>query len=169
MYKRIFLILLCLLCFGCNDKKGTNQFIEEFKKYNGDYIKLELENADMVHYSDVDEINKIIKSGTGVIFVGKASDNLSRRAVDVLLQASDSTDLDSIYYLNSLDGVLGLDKVESLNVPLVLFVLDGDVVSYHIGTIDNKIDLSEDETIELYNQYLEGIHKVLQDACDESC
>ena len=35
--------------------------------------------------------------------------------------------------------------------------------------IDDKVDLSEDETIDLYNIYLEGIHKVLQDACNESC
>ena len=64
---------------------------------------------------------------------------------------------------------MGIDEIENKNIPLVLFVLEGKIEAYHVGTIEDKVELSEDETIDLYNSYLDCIHKVLQDACDESC
>ena len=168
--KIIFIICLCLLCIGCTDKnKKTNKFEQEIKKYNDSNIKVELNNVDIVKYVNKEKINKIIKSDTGVIMIGNTNDDITRRAISVLLDSAGNTDLNTIYYINSIDGIEGIDNIENKNIPLVLFVLDGEILDYHIGTLDNKIDLTEDETIELYNIYSEGIHKVLQDACDESC
>lgn len=165
----LFLIFLIFLCCGCDKEGGNNQFVKEYEKYNNDYYKLDLGDTSIFRYSEVDEINKIIKEGTGVIFIGSPKDNLSRRVVDVLFSVADNTDLSDIYYIDSLDEIDGIDNIDGKGIPLVLFVLDGEIVSYRVGTVDNKVDLSEDEEIELYNFYSDGVHKVLQDACDESC
>ena len=169
MFKKFVIILLCFLCVGCNSEKKKVSFKDEYEKYNGDYIEVSLENTDIIENSDVSSINKIIESGTGVILIANKKDNLSRRAVSVLMEASSNTDLDKIYYIDSIEGIVGIDEIENKNIPLVLFVLDGKIEAYHVGTIEDKVELSEDETIDLYNSYLDGIHKVLQDACDESC
>lgn len=170
--KNVILIIFCLiLCVGCNNTKKTDaiKFKEEYEKYNDTKVELEIDEDNIITYGSVDKINKIISSGTGVIFIGDPKDNLSRRALNILLQAADNTDLDIIYYIDSLDEIKGLEDVEKLKVPIVINVLEGDITSYYVGTIDDKEDLTEDEELELYNIYSNGIHEVLQDACDERC
>lgn len=168
--KRLLLIvIICFICIGCKDNKDKNKFQVEYEKYNDNYIKLDLSKGNIVEYSDLDKINSIIGNGSGVIFIGDAKDNLSRRVVDVLLSVADNTGLNKIYYYDSLDGINGIDSIENKKIPLVLFVFEGEVLDYHVGTIDDKVELSEDEVIELYNKYSLGVHKVLNDACDESC
>ena len=169
-FKKLFsafcLFLICFLCVGCTkEEKKVSLFQKEFSKYDD----VELENVNIVQDSSVKEINQILKDGTGVIFIGNASDELSREAVSVLLSASDNTDLKKIYYLDDYQSIDGLDEVENIKIPMVLFVLDGKIEKYHIGTIDDVVDLDDDKLMELYNIYLDGIHVVLQDTCDESC
>ena len=169
MYKKLLIVFLCFLCIGCGKKESVNQFKKEYEKYNDEYFKLNLSEDDEVVYSTTSEVNKIIKSGTGVIFFGSPKDNLSRVVVDILLDVVNNTDLDHIYYLDNLDGITGIDNIEGKKIPLVLFVLDGKIVSYHVGTVNDKVELSDDEIVELYNLYSDGVHQVLQDACDENC
>lgn len=169
MYKKFLIVFFCFLLVGCNEKSNKNLFKDEYEKYNGKYVDVELENTDIIEYSNVDNVNELLKSGTGVVLVSNPKDDVSRVAVSVLLEAAGNTDLDKIIYIDSLDGIDGVDNIDNIDIPLVLFILDGKVMSYHVGTIDKKVDLDEDEHLELYNTYLEGIHQVLQDACDESC
>lgn len=169
MYKKLLIVIFCLLCIGCGKKESVNQFKKEYEKYNDKYFQLNLNEDDEVVYGTTSKINKIIKSGTGVIFFGSPKDNLSRVVVDILLDVVNNTDLDHIYYLDNLDGITGIDNIESKKIPLVLFVLDGKIVSYHVGTVHDKVELTDDEVVELYNLYSDGVHQVLQDACDESC
>ena len=113
-----------------------------------------------------DEIINEFKEKTGVIFIGSPKNDLSRVAIKTLLEASDSTDLTTIYYVDKIDNIEGIDDKK---IPMVINVLDGEIVSYHMGTINDSNKLSEDEELELYNIYLDGIHEVLQDSCDERC
>ena len=166
MKKKLYIIVLCLLCCACNK---TKSFKEEYEQYNNKYLKIELTNTKIIKHSTSDEINKLIKEKTGVIFIGSPKNNQSRKAIEVLLQAAENTGLDKIFYLDSTKELKGLDEIENKEIPLILFVLDGKIVKNHQGTINNKEELSEDETIELYNTYTDGIHKVLQDACDDEC
>lgn len=169
--KKIIIMLLCLLCIACEKKEfeenDSVKFKNEYEQYNDEYIALDISEANLIYYSDIDEINQVIQSGTGVIYIGQPEDNVSRKAIDVLLGVTHNTDLDKIYYVNSLDGLTGVNHLEGLEelnagmIPLVLFVKDGEIVHYHLGTIDNKTELSEDEMIKLYNIYLEGLQKVL--------
>lgn len=169
MYKKFLIIFICILLVGCDDKKNVDVFKDEYEKYNDKYVEVKLNNTDIVEYANLDDVNEILENGTGVVLVSNPQDDISRVAVSVLLEASSNTDLDKIVYIKSLDGINDVETLENVDVPLVLFVLDGKIMSYHSGTIDKKVDLTEDEHLELYNTYIEGIHQVLQDACDESC
>lgn len=167
--KKILLISICLLLIsGCSSKEKTDaiKFKEEYEKYNDSKIELEIDENNIITYATTEEINKIIKEKTGVIFIGNPKDNLSRTAIKTLLEASDSTDLTTIYYIDKIDNIEGIEEKKT---PLVLNVLEGEVVSYHTGTINDDTSLSEDDELELYNIYLDGIHEVLQDSCDERC
>jgi hypothetical protein len=170
-YWKVLVILLCFFCVGCGREKETDalKFKKEYEAYNDEYISLDLASNNLIEYSSTDEVNDLIKSGTGVVYFGCAVDNLSRRVVDVLFSAVGSSNLEKIYYLDSLDGVEGIEGIGGTEMPMVLFVLRGEIVLYHIGTIDDKVELDDEETVELYNIYLDGIHKVLEDACDERC
>ncbi len=169
MYKKILIIIICLLCCACFQKEETSPFKEEWEKYNGKYLKLELENTNIIKLSTTSEINKVIEKGTGVIFIGNPKNNLSRRAISILLEVANNTDLEKIYYLDNYDEINNIQSIENIKIPLVLFVVEGKIVNYRVGTVEDKEELTDDETIELYNFYLEGVHQVLQDACDERC
>ena len=57
-----------------------------------------------------------------------------------------------------------------LYVPMVLFVKDGEVVSYHLSTVDSQedpsISLNDSQRDELYNIYLDGINNVVGGVCN---
>ena len=161
--RNLIIVIICIICCACTNK---NKFKEEYEKYNNEYTKIELEDTSIIKYSNKEEINKIIKEKTGVIYFGNPKDNLSRKAIETLLSAAINTGLDKIYYLETKKEI---KEVENKQIPLVVFVLEGKIVSEHQGTIDNKSNLTEDETIKLYNIYTEGIHQVLQDTCEEEC
>lgn len=167
----VLLIVMFSLCIGCGNNEQTDalKFKNEYEKYNDSKIELEIDDDNIIKYSNLDSINDIIANGTGVIFIGNPSDNLSRVAIEILLQAADSTDLDTIYYYDKVDDIKGLEEVENLKVPLVINVLEGEIKSYKVGTVSDKTKLNEEEEMDLYNIYLEGIHEVLQDSCDERC
>lgn len=169
MNKKILIItLIFVLLIGCTKKEQTNalKFKEEYEKYNNTKIKLEISEDNIIKYATKKEINEIIKTKSGVIFIGSPQDDLSRVAIKYLLDASESTDLEKIYYTKDASDI---EEIEDTKIPIVIYVLDGKIVSTHNGTIKDKTKLSEDEEIELYNIYMDGIHKVLQDACDEEC
>ena len=99
------------------------------------------------------------------MIIGTPKENTSRISINLLLEAADSTDLKEIYYIDNLKEI-NIDKIENSKMPLVLFILEGQTISY---SINEKEELNEDEEINLYNKYLDSIHEVLQDTCDEEC
>ena len=113
MNKKLWIIIICLLCCACNSKNKVIKFKEEYEKYNKEYIELNLENANIIKYSNNEEINEIIKNKTGVIYIGSPKDNLSRKAIEILLDAADNTGLEKIYYINNLDNIEGIDEIEN--------------------------------------------------------
>ena len=127
-----------------------------------------MDEDNVFRYDSNEEIGEVIESGTGVIFIGDSKDNLSRVVVNMLLRVVSNTDLNIIHYSSDISSVSNYID-EEVTVPIVLFVVDGEVDSYHIGTIDNKEELTEDEEVSLYNIYLDGVHRVLNDVCDERC
>lgn len=173
-YIKIFVILLCIMFIsGCKDKNDDSKDSYRFKE---EYSAIGIEEYNNIKYSDIDEVLDIIDNSSGVIYFGSGDNDLCLISVPILFNASDNTNLERIYYVstNNIDKEFSIKDKEgnviisndNLNIPLVLFVYSGDIVSYHIGTIDDKVDLTDEESIELYNIYLDGIHDVLNDQCD---
>lgn len=106
--KRILLIL-CIFLFvitGCT-KSDSVKFKKEYEEFNGkksstgeEYISLDIDKDNYIKYSGIDEVIDIINNGTGVIYFGYPECLKCRNVVDVLLDVSDSTSVDTIYYLN---------------------------------------------------------------------
>lgn len=74
-------------------------------------------------------------------------------------------------YTLTLDNGEVIDLGEKrLYVPMVLFVKDGEVVSYHLSTVDSQedpsISLNDSQRDELYNIYLDGINNVVGGVCN---
>ncbi len=165
-YKRILLLIIILFLTACNTNLTDGEkFKKEYEKYNNEKIELNISKTNIIKYQTKEEINKIIDSKTGVIFIGNPKNNKSRNSIKLLLDAANSTDLQEIYYIDKLEGIK-INNIENIKIPIILFVLEGEIKDY---SINEKDKLTEDEEIDLYNKYLEGIHKVLQDTCDEEC
>lgn len=94
--------------------------------------------------------------------------NEGDRLYDDLLEVLDDI-LDP--YTLTLDNGEVIDLGEKrLYVPMVLFVKDGEVVSYHLSTVDSQedpsISLNDSQRDELYNIYLDGINNVVGGICN---
>lgn len=228
--KRVVNVLMVIICifsisacsFNENKISDSQKFKEEYENYNGkigssgkEYLKLDIEEDNIIKYTSINEIIEILESGTGVIYLGFPECPWCRNIVPVLLNAGNNTDLDKIYYLNMSDVrdkmeldennniitteeasegyhelLAKLDSILSdyilkdsdgneyntgekrIYVPTVLFIRKGQIVDYHFDTVDSQTDpyvaLDEEQELELYNIYLAGIHKVLNDQCEDS-
>lgn len=168
--KLLILIFICFVLVGCSSESGDGaKFKEEYEGYNKEYIALDIMEENPMKYATLTEVNQLVESGSGVIYFGNPDDNVSRKVVDILLGVVHNTDVEEVYYYDDLTDVSGLDEIENKELPMVLFVVDGSIVKYRVGTIDSKYELTEDEVITIYNDYSEGIHKVLGDNCSEEC
>lgn len=221
----LMIVVLIIFVSGCINKKELTdgqKFKEEYEIYNGKktdrgvYPTLEIPENNIIKYSTLKEVNEILSSGTGVIYLGFPKCPWCRNAIKVLLDSADSTTLDKIYYVDmqnerdimKIDGngnIVTTQKasddyyklVEKLKdilpdyiiydsenneyntntkriyVPLVLFIENGQLVDYHMDTVESQkdpyVDLTEEQYNELYNIYTSGIHKVLKDICDDKC
>ena len=77
------------------------------------------------------------------------------------------------YTLEDMHGNTVSANEKRIYVPLVVFVKDGEIVGYHIDTVESQTNpfekLNEEQTNELMDIYISYMHKVLNDVCDSSC
>lgn len=94
--------------------------------------------------------------------------NEGDRLYDDLLEVLDDI-LDPYTIIDDNGEVIDLGE-KRLYVPMVLFVKDGEVVSYHLSTVDSQedpsISLNDSQRDELYNIYLDGINNVVGGVCN---
>ncbi|MDD3241832.1 MAG: hypothetical protein PHQ64_03590 [Bacilli bacterium] len=79
--------------------------------------------------------------------------------------------------VNKLDNILGEYKglndksIKRLYFPTVIFVVEGKVVKYNIGTVDSQIDpyteMTESQTKELRDKLIEGMEEII--SCTSAC
>lgn len=168
-YKYFLVFVLLFFITGCGEMGDGKRIKMEYEEYNKTgYVEVNIDEDNIFQYNTNEEINHILSSGTGVIFIGSEDDNLSRCVMNLLVKVSNHTDIQVIHYNKDINSVSKYID-EEVKRPVVLFVIDGKLDSYHIGTVDNKEVLSSDEEVLLYNLYLDGVHKVLDDVCDERC
>lgn len=77
------------------------------------------------------------------------------------------------YYVKDENGVEHDTGETRIYVPIVFFVREGEIVGYHLDTVETQKnpyqDLNDKEYEQLYNIYTNYIHDMLGDLCDERC
>ncbi len=150
-----------------NEQKGhetiePNKFKEEYESLNGvvndkngfTYPTVEISNENHVTYATEDDVLEILNGGTGLIYFGFPSCPWCRNAIGPLLSAVESTNLDKLYYLNSIDmrdslsvsdeGEIIVEKEGSKNYKKILKKLDKILEEYYVEDATGaKIDTSE--------------------------
>ena len=172
-----FLCIFMLLCtFGCEKKENTKvnnnavKFKKEYEDLNKDnnYTKVSIKDNNYFVYITNDKLSKMLDNGTGFVFIGNKEDNESRNIVNVLNYVNAS----AIYYIDinnlSSDNKEVIKNKINISVlkPIVLGVLNGNIVKYQEGTGYGNKDLSEDEQSDLKLIYDSISAKTSDDACD---
>lgn len=77
------------------------------------------------------------------------------------------------YYVEDSEGNEFDTGEKRIYVPIVFFVRDGEIVGYHMDTVESQenpyVLLDDEQYAELYNIYTKYMHDVLNDLCDERC
>lgn len=166
------LLLIILLLVGCSSKSSDiDKFKEEYESLNNENIEVNIDSKYSIKYLTIDEVVTFLENDTGILFLGIANDGMTRSVVETLLEVANKNKLDLYYYSPSnltendtenfakMIGILNEylqtneDNQKILSVPDVYFVNNGKVVGNHYGTIDNNVNLNEDEKKELYDTY----------------
>ncbi|MBQ8681575.1 MAG: hypothetical protein IJ509_01530 [Bacilli bacterium] len=173
--------------FGVNDN-DARKFKEEYENLNDQinedgkkYPEVHLGTNNIIEYVTVEEVVELFEENKDmVIYFGEATCLYCRTAVKILCDVAETTDLSVIYYLpiaenNNYDEILKYLKEElikenegkkEISIPLVIFSVNGDVVSYWEGTLFSQKtpydELDESQIQGLSEIYKYGINDVLQ-------
>lgn len=124
-------------------------------------------SLDKIYYLNMYEERDTIKYVDGEFITEKEASEGYYDLVNALSSILDD------YIVKDSDGIEHNTSKKRIYVPLVVFIKDGEIVDYHANTVDSQVDpyvkLNDEEYETLYNIYLSGIHKVLDDVCDSKC
>ncbi len=70
------------------------------------------------------------------------------------------------YILTSESGTQVSTGEKRLEAPTVVAVKDGEIIDIHIGTVENKTELTKDDETNLFNTYTYIISEVTGESCD---
>ena len=128
LYKLLALCLILSMC-ACTNQGNGNQvtentdtpqinvednskdalaFKEEYESYNGtinenngkEYLTITIDEKNPIYNSSLSEVTELIKSGTGVIYLGYPTCPWCRNALPALFEQASQTGIDKIYYVN---------------------------------------------------------------------
>lgn len=156
--KKIIVFLIIILLTGC-DSNDNIRFMREYEKDNETLYKVDVPEDNYIKYINEEKLTKLLDGGTGIVYVGNEMDDDCRKIVNILFDAVSSTGADVIYYYRTMELDFISKYVDNPQVPIVLFIYDGEL-TYVMGKLSDK---------ELYESYLDGIHVVLNDICNEEC
>lgn len=180
-YLILVITLVILLIGGCKD----NKVVEDNVKFSLEYTEVGENNIFV--YRDIEEIIKIMKNGTGVVYLGFPECPWCNHYVKYLNEIAMEVGLDKIYYYNILEDrknntekyqeIVSLlsnnlqydeEGNERIYVPNVSFHINGEVIfnDYETSKDTNNKETpeeywTEDEIIDLKNRlktYLEKIN-----------
>lgn len=160
----------------------------EYKKLNGlrdienyKYPVVLMPSNNILKYIDIDGVMDIFENQKdAVIYMGYAECLYCRHVIEILCDSSSFTELEVIYYLDTsklddkdndkLYKLLGEDFIieydyKILDVPFVLFVANGSIVSYHKGTLPEHnpyVNLTDEQRNILIDIYRLGYRDVLE-------
>lgn len=183
------IVLMLLVLIGVilyqNDSfrfKISYEYINYAEYNNGKKIKVSIPWNNPIKYISEKEVINFFKEGTGILYFGYNTCPWCRNAIPVLIEASQSQEIDTIYYadihhlnLSSirkelyqiLDSYLEEDEEGNkiLAVPDVYFVKEGEILGQHRGTVDSYYnpyqEMKPEEKKELLNIYQEYIKEIV--------
>ncbi len=150
-------------------RSDASKFKSEYEALNKENVEIKVDKDNPIKYANIDEVFKILESGTGVIYFGFPGCPWCRNMLPILFQSAKQNNIDTIYYLNprevsdedhsKLIDILKdyLDVNEkgelTLYVPDVYFIKDGKILDHHSGTVNSQEDpyvlLNEEQKEEL--------------------
>ena len=81
--------------------KKEYESINGTTRSNGDVVKkIEVKEDNNIVYVSLNEVNKIIEEGSGIIYFGYAADDNCRSIVPILIDAINEEKIDKVYYVN---------------------------------------------------------------------
>ncbi len=103
----VITLILMIGLTGCHKVTDGERFKEEYESLNNveftegeTYNTININANNIIKYASIDEVINIIENETGVIYLGSPENLICRNIVPALLEASDSTPIEEIYYLN---------------------------------------------------------------------
>ena len=164
-----------------NEENSGKTFKQEYEKLNNtkdsegkEYPKINISSNNIIKYSYEQEIlNIFTNKQDGVVYFGYPSCLYCRSSVEVLLDTAEKTKLDEIYYIDTekidvskeLNNILKESITEEEYTSLVIFITDGEIVSYNIDTLSshnnpyNNLNDSQKEGLSEIYRY--GINDVV--------
>lgn len=173
---------------GSVNSPDEDKFKDEYEKLNEEltedgkkYPEVKLPKNNLIKYSTTKEILTIFENKKdAVVYFGFPTCLYCRSAIEVLCNTAKNTKLETIYYLNVEqkekehdkllkalgDELVNTDKgKKELIAPLVIFIVDGKVISYNKGTLFSQEDpykeLDPSQTEGLSEIYKYGIRDVV--------
>lgn len=146
--------------------KVMNKFKEEYEVLNGTvnddgytYPTVEIDEENPIVYKSDEEILKILKHGSGVIYFGIPTNPYCRNIIKPLLSAADSTDIKEINYIDIKDfrdilniddnGEVVVEKEGSSNYKDILEKLDEILQEYYIKDKNDNLVATGEKRIEV--------------------
>lgn len=185
--------LFCVALVGIYFSTGhvlhdTMKFKKEYESYNDQdangkkYVSVHIDDSDQITYLTEKELLKKIDQETAVFYFGFPTCPWCRNVIEPLLETTKKQNV-TLYYFNpselrasnsdtyqklikKLKNYLtkNEDGKETLYVPDVYFIKDGDIVGNHLGTVDSQKDpyvpLTKSERNELIDIYNQNIKKM---------
>ena len=89
----LLVVISLFIITGCGKETDAEKFKKEYEKLNGQtigetnykYPSVEISKDNAIKYASYDEVLELLKSGTGVIYLGYETCPWCRNAVPVLL------------------------------------------------------------------------------------
>lgn len=157
MKKVVIVILFIFLITGCSIKKVKE--LTDSEKFATEY---NIEAKNNFVYADYDEIDKIFNT-SGVIFLATPDSSGSQKSAEILNEIINKNNHEKIYYFNPKEIekknskeykklikylkeylVLTKDNEYELNLPILLSILDGNIVGYS-NYLSKESHLSEEK------------------------
>lgn len=126
MKKRIIVLLVMMMFIfvGCGKEKEIDVNVEtDGFKFSKEYTMVD-ENNPFV-YKSLDEINKIIENGTGIVYLGFPECPWCQQYVKYLNEVAEEYELEKIYYCNVLEDRSNNTEAYKKTVQLI-----GDYLQY---------------------------------------
>ena len=191
----IFVLILILIFFINGSSLSTSDgkaIMREYEKLNGkkdenksDYPIVSIPKNNNMKYINEDGVIDIFENfKDAIIYMGYAECLYCRHVIEVLSEITAEHQIENVYYLNTekswksekLFEILGEpfvirdNGIERLDVPIVMFIVNGNIVSHHIGTLpyhNPYEELTKEQKEALSSMYKSGINDVLRDIYNE--